>query len=140
MDSFGEQAVAVDINTNESWILIFRCRLLPLVAVVWRQLLLEGHLNLDLLRAPLWGLLHHLLFLNLLQPGEVFADLSDSYVSNILVIFEVTPHNSLLTKVALLSLIQHLLCQPVNFLSIVELKVVKLADVEYSLRVTSTWT
>ena len=49
MDSFGEQAVAVDINTDKSWILIFRCRLLPLVAVVRRQLLLEGHLNLDLL-------------------------------------------------------------------------------------------
>lgn len=49
IDSFGELAVAVDINTNESRILIFRCRLLPLVAVVRRQLLLEGHLNLDLL-------------------------------------------------------------------------------------------
>jgi hypothetical protein len=109
MDSFKKLAVAVDINTDDSWILIFRCRLLPLVAVVRRQLLLEGHLNLDLLCAPLWGLLHHFLFLNLLQPGEVFADLCDSYVSNILVIFEVATHNSLLTKVALLSLIQHLL-------------------------------
>ena len=49
MDSFGELAVAVDINTDESWILIFRCRLLTLVAVVRCQLLLEGHLNLDLL-------------------------------------------------------------------------------------------
>ena len=49
MDSFGELAVAVDINTDESWILIFGCRLLPLVAVVRCQLLLEGHLNLDLL-------------------------------------------------------------------------------------------
>ena len=87
----------------------------------------------------MWGLLHRFLLLNLLQPGEVFADLSDSNVSDILVIFEVAAHNSLLTKVALLSLIQHLLSQTVNFLSIVELKVVKLADVEYSLRVTSTW-
>jgi len=109
MDSFEELAMAVDINTDDSWILIFRCRLLPLVAVVRRQLLLEGHLNLYLLCALLWGLLHRFLLLNLLQSGEVFTDLCDSYVSYILVIFEVTAHNSLLAKVALLSLIQHLL-------------------------------
>ncbi len=90
-----------------------------MVAVVRRLLLLEGHLNLDLLLALLWGLLNHLLFLDLLQPGEVFADFCDSYVSYILVIFEVAAHNSLLTKVALLSLIQHLLSQAVNLLPVV---------------------
>lgn len=55
-------------------------------------------------------------------------------------IFKVATHNSLLAKVALLSLIQHLLSKAVNFLSIVEFKVVKLADVENSLRASSTRT